>query len=188
MGEMRFGENVNRVLTDVIDKYFNGRNEWSICECDEIESYSDFKSMILNVAWAKRSNGKRFFHQRLIRHQALSQAAKLIIDNAENFRSANNFEELFNRMNNLVKNIYGIGELFIYDTANRIGTFLKIEPSKVYIHNGVRKGAQALGFRGSISAIEMEHLPQPLAKLRPKDVEDILCIFKKELRDASRDS
>ena len=60
-------------------------------------------------------------------------------------------------VSDVAADFHGIGSLTVYDTATRIGAFLKLEPDRVYLHAGTRDGARALGFdqRDSLSASEL---------------------------------
>jgi hypothetical protein len=60
----------------------------------------------------------------------------------------------------------------------RIGANLGLEPSRVFLHRGVRVGARALGLNFRAPSLELGEFPEPLRVLRPHQVEDILCIFK----------
>lgn len=81
----------------------------------------------------------------------------------------------------LVGRTRGIGELYVYDTALRIGAWLELFPGKVYLHAGTRWGARALGFDPKARALEVSELPQELQQLEPYEIEDLLCIFKDKL-------
>jgi hypothetical protein len=48
-----------------------------------------------------------------------------------------------------------------------------------YLHAGVRVGARALGIGGD--SFEPKILPKPFARLAPSEIEDCLCIYKKQL-------
>ena len=88
---------------------------------------------------------------------------------------------MFNLVRSEVGGILGIGELYIYDTSMRLGAYLGFLPTKVYLHAGTRKGAKALGFTNS-DALEISELPTEFGRLDPHEVEDVLCIFKDELK------
>lgn len=60
------------------------------------------------------------------------------------------FDVLYQHIAALTRNIKGIGPLFVYDAALRVGANRRAYPKRVYIHAGVRKGAAVL--LGSIPA------------------------------------
>jgi hypothetical protein len=79
--------------------------------------------------------------------------------------------------------IKGIGDLTIYDTAQRIGNYLGIQPDKIYLHRGVRTGAEILLGKIKTKFIIKDQLPAPFSKsdLSAADFEDILCIYKNRI-------
>jgi hypothetical protein len=79
----------------------------------------------------------------------------------------------------------GFGELSIYDTALRIGSYLNIEPDKVYLHAGARQGAAILEQKGYLlpgsnqrSWLKVEEIPKAMQVLKPKETEHFLCAMK----------
>jgi len=79
------------------------------------------------------------------------------------------------------------GELTVYDTALRIGAYLRIEPEKVFLHRGTRDGAKALGFKGGKRSIRLDELPKAFHGLKPYQIEDCLCIYAKALKSLRLD-
>jgi hypothetical protein len=75
--------------------------------------------------------------------------------------------------------------LIVYDTSTRIGGFLRLKPARVYLHAGTRQGAAALGF-GNREWLLPQDLPRAFGKLRPDEIEDCLCIFKREIAAIAR--
>jgi hypothetical protein len=69
---------------------------------------------------------------------------------------ARNFAELFEMIHTAVHPIPGLGELYVYDTALRIGAKLNLLPDKAYLHAGTRSGARALGLdaRAEVSLLK----------------------------------
>lgn len=97
---------------------------------------------------------------------------------------AKDFEDLHQVVKALIKPIKGIGDLTVYDTALRIGAWLKIEPSKVYLHAGTRIGAKKLGLNVSHHSIEVNAFPRAFHKLKPREIEDALCHYRGEIGGA----
>ena len=81
-----------------------------------------------------------------------------------------------------ISGLSGIGEVMVYDTAHRIGSYLGLEPEYVYLHAGTRVGAVALGFDRSAGWIEIADLPAAFRRLKPSEIEDCLCIYKKDIQ------
>jgi hypothetical protein len=64
--------------------------------------------------------------------------------------TANSFADLIGIVASIAEGVSGLGELYIYDTALRIGAKSGLEPDMVYLHAGTRKGAKALGLDASM--------------------------------------
>lgn len=137
---------------------------------------------VSRASLAELPSGKRHPHQRRIPRNALENSRKLLLDNLPLLQEADTFEDLLHTINTLIRPIRKIGELAVYDTALRIGARLDLEPAKVYVHAGTRTGAVALGFDGRRKSIEMDELSSVFQQLRPREVEDFLCIYKQRLR------
>ncbi len=132
------------------------------------------------AALAKGPGGKRFSHQRRLQESVLVESRRILLEEIERLQSSSSFDELFSAVESCIGGIKGNGELAVYDTALRIGAKLNLEPKVVYLHSGTRKGARNLGIDVSVPSIPIESLPPPLRKLKPREIEDILCIYKDE--------
>jgi hypothetical protein len=134
---------------------------------------------IFVAASAQDDRGKRYDHQRRLRRSALnaSTSALLRVEQAIGKYRGRTFDELFALVEKTLGNILGAGELYLYDTALRIGSWLNLEPEKVYLHRGTRVGAMKLGVSGKRRFVEKSELPEPLRCLGAGEIEDILCIY-----------
>lgn len=93
------------------------------------------------------------------------------------------FDELMGCVDEAIRHIYGIGELFVYDAALAIGARLGLEPERVYLHAGTRDGARHLGLGRGRKSLEIDELPRAFRRLRPREIEDCLCIYEERLGD-----
>lgn len=126
-------------------------------------------------------SGKMHSHQCRVGHIKLVAFAGQLAAYLPQIRKAKNFDEL----HEIVKTakIPNIGELTLYDTAHRIGCYLGYLPEKVYLHSGTRTGAvNLLGKLPRKTYLEVEELPAAFrtAGVPASDIENILCIYKKE--------
>lgn len=137
---------------------------------------------IERAALAINSNGKRYSHQRRLKKATLERARKALMMNSEAIAKLESFDNLFSLFEAILEPISGIGELYIYDTCLRIGAKLGLLPTKVYLHAGTRVGAEALGFDGKAKTIDVSALPPGFQQLEPHEIEDVLCIFKSDLK------
>lgn len=148
---------------------------------DELEwfrSQPSLKTAIDYAGLAISRHGKRYRHQTRIRRLSLRRAHSALSENARRLVRSGSFEHLFSLIESLMEPIKGVGELYVYDTALRIGAKLHLAPTSVYLHAGTRVGARALGFDGKRRTISMSEVPRELRRLRPHEIEDVLCIFK----------
>lgn len=134
------------------------------------------------AALAINSKGKRYSHQRRLNKTVLEQARDILLENEKEICRSQDFDDLFVLLERLLSPAKGLGELYVYDTALRIGAKMGVLPKRVYLHAGTRVGAKALGFVGRVKALEVSQLPEWLRQLQPHEIEDVLCIFKDKLK------
>ncbi len=134
-------------------------------------------------AMSKLPSGKRHPHQHRIPAPVLEEARKMLL--ASDFRSCHSFHDLFDFVLREIGGIRGAGELFVYDVSHRLGAFLGLEPERVYLHAGTRVGAKALGLYRRQQYLEIDEMPESLQCLSPAEMEDCLCIYKRDLVNAS---
>jgi hypothetical protein len=149
-------------------------------EFDWFRSQPTLRDAIENAALAKDQCGKKYSHQWRIPRAVLEKAKTILASQEQGINQVASFDDLYSLINTLLESLDGIGELYVYDTALRMGAYLGHFPKKVYLHAGTRQGAIALGF-GRKNALEMFELPDAFQQLEPFEVEDILCIFKNKL-------
>ena len=94
------------------------------------------------------------------------------------FDNLSDFESLYEKLKSSLLPIHGVGKLYVYDAALRLGTYLNLEPTKIYLHAGTLKGARNLNLDISKGCLNIQDLPLSLQKINPKFVEAILCIYK----------
>jgi hypothetical protein len=141
------------------------------------------------AALALTPEGKRHSHQGPFRvsQETLDAWAERVLANLDWLASAGTFEELHDRLDSL--RFKRVGPLIVYDTAYRLGAKLGLEPQLVYLHRGTLDGAVLLGFDRKRKALNPDELPPAFRALRPYEMEDCLCIYKKDIeRIRSRES
>jgi hypothetical protein len=154
----------------------------------ELEWFSHQPSVtaaIEKAALAVNSRGKRYSHQRRLKKTALKEAFRNLRDESVAIAQTADFDGLFKLVSAALEPIPGIGELYIYDTSLRIGANLNLLPTKVYLHAGTRVGARALGLDHSAATLKVSALPREFHGLEAHELEDILCIFKDELKNGA---
>lgn len=157
----KYGDQADRIM-----QFYAGRRSY-----DEMLEYA---------AYAKLPSGKRHPHQYRLKKSALRKVHNRL--KQYDLESCESFHELFETVHEAIAGINGIGEMMVYDTAHRIGAYLELEPEYVYLHAGTRVGAVALGFERSTAWIDPGDLPRAFRRLTAAQIEDCLCIYKRELQ------
>ncbi len=151
--------------------------------CDDEKGLLFYRQRSFDEAiqnWAKRKDGKRHGHQVRLKETAIQEMIRKAKNRKDELRKCNSFSELFAISHSLRKEIPGIGDLAEYDFAFRVGLSCKLEPEKVYLHAGTKKGAMLLLRKEDIRGrrcVEAAVFPSPLNSLPPYHIEIFLCIM-----------
>jgi hypothetical protein len=165
----------------IIETYITGIRPRANNELNWFKQQASLSDAIRLGGLAINSKGKKYSHQWRLSKEVLKQARDLLLAKEKEIARCNSFHDLFLLLEALLTPIKGLGELYVYDTALRIGANLGLLPAKVYLHAGTRGGAKALGFHGKAKWLEVSELPNWLHQLEPHEIEDVLCIFKDRL-------
>lgn len=123
----------------------------------------------------------RHSHQTRLSNAVLIEAKRHLFARKDEIERCQNFEELFDLVERTVLHIPGVGEMLVYDIAQRLGIYLEFQPTKVYMHRGTRVGAIKLGLEAKSRAIPIEQFPPALGALGAYRLEDVLCIYRATL-------
>ena len=166
-------------LNSIVRAYQRFNRSRLVGQLDSFKREPTLGAAVARAALAQRPDGKRYGHQRRISPNTLKKVRKRLP--AKRCGSCRNFSELYDLIETNIGTIRGVGSLMVYDTALRIGAKLRVWPERVYLHRGTRLGARALGLKYWQPTLELSELPQALRTLRPHEIEDLLCIYDKEL-------
>ena len=175
-----------RTLGDVVGDYiarFRGRQRR---EARWFAIQRTLDDAIERAAMAVSPGGKRLHHQRRIPRAVLRAWADALLERRDDIQASKTFRAMMDILSDVGGELHGIGRLTVYDTATRIGAFLKLEPDRVYLHAGTREGARAFGLHQRESFASTD-LPNAFRRLSPGEIEDCLCICKRELGSIARD-
>jgi hypothetical protein len=130
--------------------------------------------------------GKRHSHQWRLKATALADGKKALHAISDSLQVAPDFLQLWFLVQDAFKPIRGLGELAIYDTAERLRHRLGLKSDHIiFLHAGARVGARRLAGgrldREDAWGIQRHKLPEGLRHLSTHEIEDILCIYKDEL-------
>jgi hypothetical protein len=123
-------------------------------------------------------------HQRRLNSNVLEQAAEAV--NCEELidwmQETRGFEDLYNYLKSLCY-FKGLGPVYYYDIALRIGWCNGIEPEKyVYLHAGPAVAAKSLGLSGRTVCVQSFYDKcSAFKQMTAKDIENFLCIYRKEI-------
>ena len=180
----------NTVLAKQVLQYITDIRVSANAELDLFRDQATLTAAVEKAALAigaGQNHDKRFSHQYRITPGAIAQARTILLGALPRLRSCHSFHQLHDLICQLVARARGLGELYCYDTALRIGAKLDLLPQKVYLHRGTREGARALGRNDYKAAtIDPRTLPRELSQLEPHEIEDFLCIFKDCLHTPKR--
>ena len=168
-------------LTSVATVYVRSFRPRARAELGWFRQQPSLVAAIRLAALAVNGAGKRYSHQRRIKHAALERARRLLLRAKREIRGAANFDGLIHLVHAITEPIPGIGELYVYDTSLRIGAYRGLLPKRVYLHAGTRVGARQLGLDATADSLPVSVIPSELRRLRPHEIEDVLCIFKDRL-------
>jgi hypothetical protein len=149
-------------------------------EQSEIGWFRDQPSLhhaIDRAARAIDARGRRYSHQYRIRRQSIAHACAALLAAEAQIARAASFDDLLNVITSQLHEVPGVGRLYRYDAAFRIGAHLGLFPTRVYLHAGTRVGARALSLAYEKEALEMDEVPPELRHRAPHEVEDIFCIY-----------
>ncbi len=131
---------------------------------------------------ARDHRDKRYAHQRRIKKKTLEKFGQQLWAQREAIEACLSFEALLGLIRANTDNLYGAGKLLAYDTALRLGAHFGHRPTNVYLHAGAKTGAINLGYPRNRDFLELDELPPEFQNLLPEQVEDILCIYKEDLK------
>jgi hypothetical protein len=164
-------------LTSVIGQYKKLRGMYPDKHLQNAVDYSNISDAIDHAAQAI-DNEKKHPHQHRIPNATLDSFAQNLQKNKSNIANAQTFDDLITEVEKA--KISGIGDLAVYDTALRIGVYLNLHPTQVYLHQGTRTGAEKLLGKklSGIKSLPVNCFPIDLQQLSAAEIEDILCIYK----------
>ena len=123
---------------------------------DFYRSLETLEEAIKRAAQATGEDSKINAHQRRVGRVILGKASTKLLRKAGEIESCTGFHDLIELIERVTAKIDRFGELAVYDTSLRIGSWLDLLPERVYIHAGTRKGAKALGLSATDGYVEVD--------------------------------
>ena len=175
--------------SDYLDKYLGFYKQLpNLTEVIVYASDGVFKLTNNGFEYFIRHNHQEMFldregNQRGVPFEISKQVRENLIKRMNDILMAKNFDEIFNIVSDC--KVKGFGELSIYDTSMRIASYLQIEPDKIYLHAGARKGMEILEDKGYVKQgvskkkyVEINEMPIPMQDLKADESEHMLCSMK----------
>jgi hypothetical protein len=165
-----------RTLRGIVAAYIRDHLNGAVREMRFYALQRTLAGAISCAASCKLPSGKRHPHQRRIPQAALTNAKRRLL--SAGVGRVRTFDELHDVVASVIGPIRKIVPLAIYDMAHRIGAFLGVKPTRVYLHRGTREGARKLGLGWGRKTLDIGELPREFHRLTASEVEDCLCIYK----------
>jgi len=172
-------------LSELVDIYLG---DWRCHLCVWLTGFStlDFHEAVKYAADGRESDGKlKICHFKRIKIEDLADGRIALLKQQRKLSRCKSFDELYEKIENLIESVpvSGLGPMYVYDVALRIGASKGLLPDRVYLQCGAREGARELGLAHTSQTIALADLPLELRRrLTAYEIEDFLCIFKKHLK------
>lgn len=152
----------------------------------DLEWYSqkkqpDFESAFREAVHARTEKQKRERHQARLPKSVIPKAYRTLLPLMKQLEEARTWDEIFTLIDGALSPIRGAGDLYIYDTALRIGVYRDIYPDKVYLQSGARRGAIKLDKDLRARCYPLSKFGNAFQCLQPVEMENLLCTFRSSL-------
>lgn len=173
-------------LEAIVADYVRRNGGCDPCCGEDLEGFAqmpDIGTAIRRAVLCLTSLDRRHPHQRRLPIAVLLRGEQELQPLADRMEAATCFNDLHGIVAGALAEVHGIGALTDYDIATRIGAFLRLAPTMVYLHAGTALGARAFGVRSRPGVpVERGLFPSPLCDLPAADIENLLCIYKDSLK------
>jgi len=180
--------------SDYLDKYLSFyKNLPNLTEVIVHAADGIFKLTNNGVEYFIRHNHQEVFldkegNQRGVPYEISKIVRDNLIKRTNDILKAKNFDDLYNIVYEC--KVKGFGDLSVYDSAMRIAAKLNIEPDKVYLHAGARKGMEILEAKGYVENgsskkkfVDIKDMPREIQQLKAAETEHMLCSMKDYMND-----
>lgn len=178
--------------SDYLDKYLGFYKDLpNLTEVIVYTSDGIFKITNCGLEYFIRHNHQEVFtdlngNERGVTYEISRQVRNNLLKRINELLRAKNFDQIFQIVTEC--KVKGFGELSIYDTSMRIASHMNIEPDKVYLHAGARKGMEILEDKGYVvegsakkKFVELKDMPKPMQVLKAAETEHLLCSMKEKI-------
>jgi len=148
----------------------------------------NLRSAIKKAFLSEDERGKVHGHQALVGRERLAKAAEIALERFDALCVCNfdNFDTIHKFVESVGNEVKGFGRLAAYDIALRIAKYKGCNIEEVHFHAGVTVGARAMGLDVKDGeTMTVDQFPAPFNQLSGDHLENLLCIYKDVLSNAS---
>lgn len=127
-------------------------------------------------AWKSRFEDRNMHPHQYRVSNHLPEGLKLALDNQKQPEIFQDFDALHDWIQNICRDVWGLGATTAYDVARRLGAWLGLKPDLVYLHAGTAQGAKKFGINKKTA--ELSEFPPEIQALGATHAENFLCIYK----------
>ncbi len=177
-----------KTYTDIYNDYLVNILPYQESYYDWFRESDSLKSVINKAFLSKDQRGKVYRHQARVGCKRLAKAAEIALERFNTLSESyfDNFDKIHRFVQSVGAEVPGFGSLAVYDVTLRIAKYQRCDILDVHLHAGVTQGARAMGFNvKNGETLTVDQFPEPFNKLSPDHLENLLCIYKNVLADAS---
>lgn len=167
--------------TEFVQHFIRHRRALLHQELEWFASQPSFDDVLFEAVHARDRRGKRLSHQRRLLRDVIPTAYKLLGTIRASLQSASTFDDLFALIDGALGSIPGSGDLYAYDTALRIGAYMRLYPTRVFLQTGALDGARKISTSYKSRSVPLAKFPEPYHSLAPFEMENLLCVAKSAL-------
>ncbi|MET3116360.1 hypothetical protein AAKU64_000566 [Undibacterium sp. GrIS 1.8] len=165
---------------EIVSHYIKHRRPDFACELRYFAEPIKFSEALLRAINAEHE-GTRFSHQCRLGKNVIPDTRSSLISKQAQLKKVTSFAELYEVINSSMENISGAGSLYAYDTALRLGTFMKLPPEQVFLQAGTLEGAKKLLPSIRARSVDLLLFPRVFHCLAPAEMEHLLCSYRDHL-------
>lgn len=191
---------IDKFYDGIIDRYYADEQSSAHSQVGQLKYYNTLsvEEAIEDAVFGRYLvNEQQFFsyHYRFFFEIEGAQysAREKLLANVSRIKDSIDFLELYIEVRRVTQDIERLGLLFYYDTALRIAASkeINLSPKHIFLQRGSLLGAQASGIslesysdkKPYIGRVLFNSLSSKFKSMEPKDIESLLCVFHKEIKE-----
>ncbi|RZJ08062.1 MAG: hypothetical protein EON50_20180 [Acidovorax sp.] len=162
----------------IVDHYIRCKRPDLLSELQWFKEQPTFSGAVEEAVRARSKLGQRLSHQRRLLTTVIPASIPVVLGSLPKLQQAKNFDEVFSLLSLVLQKVYGAGDLYIYDTALRIGAPMDLLPEQVYLQAGAAAGASKLLGRRVPRLLPLSKFPATFQRLQAYELENLLCCYR----------